>query len=142
MISDLFGFRSMPSDVSYIGARTLTGHKMQYWPSEVPDKTITAFKRLIGLPYDEVVREVGEDFPFKLSDIGGIPMFDAQSGLQEEFLGQSFQNVTSELLRGVKRYIQDYIGEKVRNVVITVPVHFTEEQKVGPLPPQQALISH
>src|SRR3981189_73554 len=87
--------------------------------------TVYAVKRLIGRRFEE--KEVQKDInmmPYKIvrADNGGAWV---------EVRGKKIapQQVSAEILRKMKKTAEDYLGEEVKEAVITVPAYFNDSQR-------------
>lgn len=119
------GPRVMPSVVAFTptGDR-LVGIVAKRQAITNPKDTITSIKRLIGRKYDELSAET-----FNVSyDIIPNEKGDAVVQIGD---GRMFtpQEICSMVLQKMKYRAEEYLGEEVTDVVVTVPAHFNEIQR-------------
>ncbi|MCH7879751.1 MAG: Hsp70 family protein, partial [candidate division Zixibacteria bacterium] len=88
-----------------------------------PQNTIQSAKRFIGRAFDEV-REETKNYAFKTKK--------AANGSVEIILDGKPRppaEISSMVLGALKRYAEDYLGQKVTAAVITVPAYFNDSQR-------------
>jgi molecular chaperone DnaK len=90
-----------------------------------PEGTIYSVKRLIGRSWDDPeVKKDKELLPFEMrkSDSGGL----------EVKMGDKWyspQEVSAKILAKMKKDAEDFLGEEVKEAVITVPAYFDDSQR-------------
>lgn len=88
-----------------------------------PENTIYSIKRFIGHTYAEMAEEI-KKMPYKLvkRDNGDVAVL-AQ--------GQEYtpQEISAAILSKLKKAAEDYLGQTVREAVITVPAYFNDAQR-------------
>ncbi|MCK4807394.1 MAG: molecular chaperone DnaK [Candidatus Aegiribacteria sp.] len=119
------GPRVMPSVVAFTptGDR-LVGIVAKRQAITNPKETITSVKRLMGRKYDELSKGI-----FHVSyDIIPNDKGDAVVRIGD---GRTFtpQEISSMILQKLKYRAEEYLGEEVTDVVVTVPAHFNEVQR-------------
>jgi molecular chaperone DnaK len=89
-----------------------------------PEGTIYSSKRFIGRRFDETRDEDRKRMPFKIKrrDNG-----DTAFEVNEKELTP--QEVSAHVLRKLKRAAENYLGEEVKEAVITVPAYFNDSQR-------------
>ncbi|MCB1055863.1 MAG: Hsp70 family protein, partial [Acidobacteria bacterium] len=90
-----------------------------------PQNTVFAVKRLIGRKYrDEHVRRASEILPYRLTDA-------ANGDIKIEIRDREYspEELSSFILREIKRFTEEALGEEVREAVITVPAYFDDSQR-------------
>lgn len=119
------GPRVMPSVVAFTPAGDrLVGIVAKRQAITNPKDTITSIKRLMGRKYEELEKET-----FNVSyDI--IPN-DKGDAVVRTGDGKTFspQEISSMILQKMKYRAEEYLGEEVTDVVVTVPAHFNEIQR-------------
>ncbi|MCD4775616.1 MAG: molecular chaperone DnaK [Candidatus Aegiribacteria sp.] len=119
------GPRVMPSVVAFTPAGDrLVGIVAKRQAITNPKDTITSIKRLMGRKYEELEKET-----FNVSyDI--IPN-DNGDAVVRTGDGRTFspQEISSMILQKMKYRAEEYLGEEVTDVVVTVPAHFNEIQR-------------
>lgn len=88
-----------------------------------PENTVFSVKRLIGHKFDEIKNSVSK-LPYKVvsSNTGDCAIL-----LHEK--QYSPQEISAAILSYLKQAAEDYIGEPVREAVITVPAYFNDAQR-------------
>jgi molecular chaperone DnaK len=119
------GPRVMPSVVAFTPAGDkLVGIVAKRQAITNPKDTITSIKRLMGRKYEELEKET-----FNVSyDIIPNDKGDAVVKIGD---GRTFspQEISSMILQKMKYRAEEYLGEEVTDVVVTVPAHFNEIQR-------------
>ncbi|MEN8207754.1 MAG: molecular chaperone DnaK [Candidatus Fermentibacteria bacterium] len=119
------GPRVMPSVVAFTSAGDrLVGIVAKRQAITNPKETITSVKRLMGRKFDEL-----NDGIFNVSyDIVPNDKGDAVVRIGD---GREFtpQEISSMILQKMKYRAEEYLGEEVTDVVVTVPAHFNELQR-------------
>ncbi len=90
-----------------------------------PENTVYSIKRFMGRSYDESIDEA-KRVPYKV--VRG-PNNDARvyiPAVQKEF---SPPEISSFILRKLVKDAEAFLGEKIRDVVITVPAYFNDAQR-------------
>jgi molecular chaperone DnaK len=90
-----------------------------------PGNTVFAIKRLIGRKFDsDEVRTLIDTMPFEI--------VAAENGDAWVKMGEttfSPPEISAMVLRFIRDFAQDYIGEKVTKAIITVPAYFSDAQR-------------
>jgi molecular chaperone DnaK len=126
VITNPDGGRTTPSIVaiSESGER-LVGQIAKRQAITNPENTIFGVKRLIGRKFDspEVQADI-KVLPYKLerADNG-----DLRIGIRGKLYSPA--EISSFVLSYIKKYAEDYLGEKVTDAVITVPAYFNDSQR-------------
>ncbi len=126
VIENSEGARTTPSIVAYQDdGEILVGASAKRQAVTNPKNTLFAVKRLIGRRFEE--KEVQKDIdlmPYKiLKNDNGDAWVEAR--------GKKIAppQVSSEVLRKMKKTAEDYLGEEVTEAVITVPAYFNDSQR-------------
>lgn len=127
VIENSEGARTTPSIVAYLeNGEILVGAPAKRQAVTNPTNTLFAIKRLIGRRYDD--KEVQKDISLMPYKIIKAPNGDAWvQVLGDKDLAP--QQVSAEILRKMKQTAEDYLGEPVKEAVITVPAYFNDSQR-------------
>jgi len=122
------GNRTTPSYVSFDGDERLIGDGAKNQCSKNPTNTIYDAKRLIGRKYDDSgLQSDILNFPFKVISENNLPKIVAEyKGEEKKFQPEE---ISSMILTKMKEIAEDYIGEEVKDAVITVPAYFNDSQR-------------
>ena len=128
IIANEQGNRTMPSYVAFTENERLIGEPAKNQVAINPGNTFDA-KRLIGSKFDD--SKVQSDiklWPFKVEKTsGGGCKFDVQyKGENKKFQPEE---ISSMILGKMKEIASQYIGEEIKDVVITVPAYFNDSQR-------------
>lgn len=120
------GQRTTPSIVAFANDdEILVGQSAKRQAVTNPENTIFATKRLIGRRFDDaVVQKDIKMVPYKIvkADNG-----DAWVQIKQE--KKAPPQISAEVLRKMKKTAEDYLGETVKEAVITVPAYFNDSQR-------------
>ncbi|XP_034950641.1 major heat shock 70 kDa protein Ba-like [Chelonus insularis] len=122
------GNRTTPSYVAFTDTERLIGDAAKNQVAMNPSNTVFDAKRLIGRKFDDPkVQQDLKHWPFKVVSEGGKPK------IQVEFRGEvkrfNPEEISSMVLTKMKETAEAYLGEKVRDAVITVPAYFNDSQR-------------
>lgn len=122
------GNRTTPSYVAFSDTERLIGEAAKNQAAMNPVNTVFDAKRLIGRKFtDSEVHEDMKHFPFKVIDKGGKPQ------IQVEFKGEtkvfSPEEISSMVLSKMKETAETYLGQDVKDAVVTVPAYFNDSQR-------------
>ncbi|KAI7359923.1 78 kDa glucose-regulated, partial [Hortaea werneckii] len=124
------GNRITPSWVAWNDEERLVGDAAKNQYASNPHRTIFDIKRLIGRKYDE--RDVQRDikhFPFSVVNKNGQPRVQVEvSGADKNFTPEE---VSAMILGKMKEVAESYLGENVKNAVVTVPAYFNDAQRAA-----------
>ncbi|MEO7916749.1 MAG: molecular chaperone DnaK [Dokdonella sp.] len=126
VIENSEGARTTPSIVAYQeDGEVLVGASAKRQAVTNAKNTIYAVKRLIGRKFEE--KEVQKDIGLMPYTISKADNGDAWVDVRGKKLAP--QQVSSEILRKMKKTAEDYLGEPVTEAVITVPAYFNDAQR-------------
>lgn len=126
VIENSEGHRTTPSIVAFTSDKeTLVGQSAKRQSVTNPENTLFAIKRLIGRKFDDgVVQKDIKMVPYKIVKAdNGDAWVDVKG--QEKAPPQ----ISAEVLRKMKKTAEDYLGEEVKEAVITVPAYFNDSQR-------------
>jgi molecular chaperone DnaK len=89
-----------------------------------PEGTIFSAKRFIGRRFDEIKGDDLKRIPFKVSRRA-----NGDVALTARSKEMSPAEVSAHVLRKLKRAAENYLGEEVKEAVITVPAYFNDSQR-------------
>ena len=117
------GKRTTPSVVSFKGGDIRIGDSAKRQAVTNPDNTIYSVKRFIGSKYSEIKNEAGK-MSYKVKKERGDKVV-------VEANGKSYvpQEISAMVLQNLKRTAEEYLGEDVKQAVITVPAYFNDSQR-------------
>jgi len=123
------GNRITPSYVAFNETERLIGDGAKNQASMNPENTIYDAKRLIGRNFNEQsVKNDMKYFTFNVeSDSSGKPIIKVHKGDEEKNLHP--EEVSSMVLSKMKEVAETYLGEEVKDAVITVPAYFNDSQR-------------
>ena len=129
IIANSQGNRTTPSYVGFTENERLIGDSAKNQVSMNTQNTIFDAKRLIGKKYSdpEVQRDL-KHFPFNVtSGVDDKCLINVQfKGEQKQFHPEQISAMILEEMVGVA---SNYLGEEVKDVVITVPAYFNDSQR-------------
>lgn len=126
VITNAGGGRTTPSivAVSEKGDR-LVGQIAKRQAVTNPENTVFGVKRLIGRKYDSP--EVQKDMKILPYRIEKAENGDVHIVVKDKHYSSA--EISSYILANIKKYAEDYLGEKVTDAVITVPAYFNDSQR-------------
>src|SRR5437762_8649249 len=126
VIENSEGSRTTPSVVAYTDDdEVLVGAPAKRQAVTNAKNTVYAVKRLIGRRFEE--KEVQKDIhlmPYKI-----VRADNADAWVEVRGKKIAPQQVSAEILRKMKKTAEDYLGEEVKEAVITVPAYFNDSQR-------------
>ena len=126
VITNSEGGRTTPSIVAISDdAKRLVGQIAKRQAITNPENTVFGVKRLIGRKFKSP--EIQKDkkiLPYAIEEAGNGDVRINIRGKQ-----YSPAEISSFILAHIKSYVEDYLGEKVSDAVITVPAYFNDSQR-------------
>jgi len=124
IITNEEGARTTPSVVAYtkLGDR-LVGSPARRQAVTNPQNTIFSVKRFMGMKYDDISAEA-ESMPYSVKK--------SSSGMCEVLASEKLhapQEISAQVLLKLKAAAESFLGEEVREAVITVPAYFSDSQR-------------
>ena len=124
VIQNSEGKRTTPSMVAFLdGGERKVGDPAKRQAVTNPEKTLYSVKRLMGEKYSNLKEEI-KRFPFKVvkgaNDTPRIKIDDRDYTPQE---------ISAIILQKMKKTAEDYLGQEVKEAVITVPAYFNDSQR-------------
>jgi L1 cell adhesion molecule like protein len=128
IIANSTGNRITPSVVAFTDEERLIGNSAQNQISMNPQNTIYGAKRILGKRFDDpILQKDIKTFPFKVINKDNKPMIEVT--YKNEVKLVSAEEISAAVLSAMKKTAEDYLGQEVKNCVITVPAHFNNEQR-------------
>ena len=118
------GMRTTPSVVAFDEkSGVLVGQIARRQAVTNPEATVYSSKRFIGRKHDEVLDEA-KRVPFKVVKAGN-------GDAHIEVRGKAYAppEISARVLQKLKRAAENYLGEEVKEAVITVPAYFNDSQR-------------
>jgi molecular chaperone DnaK len=126
VIENSEGDRTTPSIVAFSKAdEVLVGQSAKRQAVTNPGNTLFAIKRLIGRRFeDEVVqRDIGM-VPYKI-----VKADNGDAWVQAGGKSMAPPEISARVLMKMKKTAEDYLGEEVKEAVVTVPAYFNDSQR-------------
>ena len=123
IITNEEGSRTTPSIVAFAKGESLVGNPAKRQAVTNAKNTIHSAKRFVGMRFDEVGSDV-EKMPFEVRS--------SQDGMCEIVAGGKShppQSISAQVLSKMKSAAEKYLGEEVKEAVITVPAYFNDAQR-------------
>ena len=126
VIENSEGDRTTPSIVAFSkDDEVLVGQSAKRQAVTNPTNTLFAVKRLIGRRFkDEVVQRDINMVPYK---IVGADNGDAWVQVNDKSMAPP--EISARVLMKMKKTAEDYLGEEVKEAVVTVPAYFNDSQR-------------
>lgn len=126
VIENSEGDRTTPSIVAYTDdGEILVGQPAKRQAVTNPVNTLYAVKRLIGRRFDE--KEVQKDIqlvPYKI-----VKAENSDAWVEAKGKRMAPPEVSARVLMKMKKTAEEYLGEEVKEAVITVPAYFNDSQR-------------
>ena len=128
IIASETGNRTVPSVVSF-GDERLIGDAAKSASATNPQNTIFDAKRLIGRAFDDpMVQRDMKTWPFKVVDDGrNRPQIVVET--KGETKNYYPEEIAAMVLGKLKALAESYLGQEVKDAVVTVPAYFNDSQR-------------
>lgn len=129
VVPNEMGNRITPSVVAFTDSERLVGDGAKNQLPQNPENTIYAIKRLIGRKYaDPTVQNDKKLLSYEIvPDKTGKPL--VQVTVKDQKKQFTPEEISAMVLQKMKEISETYIGEKVKNAVVTVPAYFNDAQR-------------
>jgi len=126
VIENSEGGRTTPSIVAYSDdGEVLVGQSAKRQAVTNPKNTLYAIKRLIGRRFsDDVVQRDIKMVPYKIVEADNGDAWVEANGKK-----MAAPEVSARILMKMKKTAEDYLGEEIKEAVITVPAYFNDSQR-------------
>jgi heat shock protein 5 len=122
------GNRITPSYVAFTETERLVGDSAKNQIASNPLNTLFDAKRLIGRKFsDPTVQKDLKVWPFEVENKKGKPYMKVQYKNREHTFAP--EEVSAMVLQKMKQIAEDYLGETIKEAVITVPAYFDDTQR-------------
>ena len=124
VIANSEGKRTTPSIVGFVdGGERKVGDPAKRQAITNPKRTVFSIKRFMGETYDQVSQEIARvPYAVKKGD-NNTPRVDIDGRLYTP------QEISAMILQKMKKTAEDYLGQEVKEAVITVPAYFSDSQR-------------
>jgi L1 cell adhesion molecule like protein len=129
VIANEHGNRTTPSYVAFQGEERMTGDAAKNQASANPTNTLFDAKRLMGRRFqDPVVQADLPHWPFGVKEgAEGKILLEAEvKGERKSFLPEE---ISAMVLSKMKQTAEAYLGQEVKDAVVTVPAYFNDSQR-------------
>ena len=128
IIANECGNRITPSFVSFTADERLIGDAAKSAIASNPSNTVFDAKRLIGKNYNDTqVQDSLKHLSYKVVNKSNKPMIEVE--FRNETKEFSAEEIGSMVLGKMKEIAEAYLGETVKDAVITVPAYFNDSQR-------------
>ena len=126
VIANAEGGRTTPSVVAYTKeGECLVGQIAKRQAVMNPENTFYSIKRFVGRKFDEITHEATEvSYTVKRDNTGNVKLNCPQ--LRKEFAPEE---ISAQVLRKLVDDASKYLGEPIKEAVITVPAYFNDSQR-------------
>ena len=123
------GNRTVPSMVSFTETERLIGDAAKSMAATYPNSTVFDAKRMIGREFNDAnLQKDAKHFPFGVIDDGkGRPqiLVETKEG-QKKFYPEEISAMVLQKMKGIA---ESYLGQPVKDAVVTVPAYFNDAQR-------------
>ena len=124
VIANSEGGRTTPSMVAFTkDGERLVGQTAKRQAVTNPQNTVYSIKRFMGRRYGEVSNEMSE-VPYEVASSGrdmAVAKIDGKEHTPPE--------ISAMILQKMKQTAEDYLGEEIKQAVVTVPAYFNDSQR-------------
>lgn len=126
VIENSEGARTTPSIIAFTkDDEVLVGQSAKRQAVTNPENTLFAIKRLIGRRFkDDVVQKDIKMVPYKI-----VPADNGDAWVECHGKKMAAPEVSARVLMKLKKDAEAYLGEEVKEAVITVPAYFNDSQR-------------
>jgi len=122
-LPDAEGRHLLPSVVHYKKDGLTVGHEAKQFAARDPLNTVASVKRFMGRGLEDI-RHLGDRLPYEFVNTdSAVPRIRTVAG------DKSPIEISSDILRALKRRAEKSLGGELTGVVITVPAYFDDAQR-------------
>jgi len=123
------GNRTTPSYVAFTENERFVGNGAKNQCAQNPNNTIFDAKRFIGRKFsDPLLQNDMKHFPFKvIADKDDKPLIQVK--YKKEIRTFQPEEISAMILGKMKETAESYLGEEVKDAVVTVPAYFNDSQR-------------
>ncbi|XP_013777472.1 heat shock protein 70 B2-like [Limulus polyphemus] len=122
------GNRTTPSYVAFTDTERLIGDAAKSQVSLNPENSVFDAKRLIGRRYDDPkIQQDLKHWPFTVVNQGGKPKVKVSFKGENKLFNP--EEISAMVLTKMKETAEAYLGQPVKDAVITVPAYFNDSQR-------------
>ncbi len=126
VIANSEGGRTTPSMVAFTDSgERLVGQVAKRQAITNPENTLFAIKRLIGRKFDS--KEVQDDI--KVCSYKIVRGKNDEAAVEVRGRDYTPAEISAMILQKMKKTAEDYLGEEVKDAVVTVPAYFNDSQR-------------
>ena len=128
IIANDMGNRTTPSYVAFSEAERTVGDAAKSTAALNPTNTIYDIKRLIGRDFsDPVLQNDMKSLPYKIVSDNGKPKVEVEYKGETKLFTP--EEISAMILGKMKEYAEAYLGQEVKDAVVTVPAYFNDAQR-------------
>ena len=126
VIENAEGDRTTPSIIAYTSeGETLVGQPAKRQAVTNPNNPLFAIKRLIGRQFkDDVVQKDIKMVPYSV-----VANDNGDAWVEVNGDTMSPPQISAQVLKKMKKTAEDYLGEEIKEAVVTVPAYFNDSQR-------------
>lgn len=117
------GKPTTPSVISFVKDEIKVGEAARRQAVMFPKETVSFIKRFMGEKYDDVLDEVKRAQYKVVKGPNGMARVDINGKLY------SPEELSAMILQKMKKTAEDYLGEKVKDAIITCPAYYNDTQR-------------
>ena len=122
------GNRTTPSYVAFTDTERLIGDAAKNQVAMNPHNTVFDAKRLIGRRFDDPeVQADMKHWPFQVVEKNGKPVIKVEYKGEEKLFTP--EEISSMVLLKMREIAEAYMGNEVKDAVVTVPAYFNDSQR-------------
>lgn len=128
IIPNELGSRITPSVVAFTDEERLVGEAAKNQATVNPERTVYDVKRLIGRKYsDSTVQSDKKYLPYNIVDKDTKPYIETTINGEKKVYAP--EEISAMVLQKMRSIAENYLGEPVKNAVVTVPAYFNDAQR-------------